>query len=241
MRSKSTDRVLIKCGFCAAILVLTVIPVRGHFVRVHAQPGAPAIIVPYTVILEQHHAEANRAIGGDVTITQALRSDGSRVFQTVTHTANPPIVERMIDFSSGKHMTIMDLTKRKSTFFVTSASGIPWLRSSAENCVTPVGAQLEKLIAIENVEGYRAARRVRGILTSWYAIDYGCALIREHWQWDAGDTNDTRLVKLIPGEPSADIFADPADYQELPPSGLYGKATSQMSRADASYYSHQRH
>src|SRR5215467_4438091 len=106
MKADSKIRVALNYGFWAAILVLVMIVVRGHFVRVRAQSGAPSPIVPYTVILEQQHSEANGAIGGDVTITQALRSDGSRVSQMVTHTANPPIAERMIDFSSGKQMTI---------------------------------------------------------------------------------------------------------------------------------------
>ena len=238
MNSNPTTKFFLNCGFWVAIVILTFTLTRGHFVRAHAQ--SPGAIVPYTVTLSQEHVDANGAVRSGMTITWAIRSDGSRANRIVMSTEKP-LIERMISFTSGKHMTIMELTKRKSTTFDPSITGTPWLRDAAQNCVLPGGGQPERFVGIETIDGYRAARVEKGNANLWFALDYGCPTIKEHFDWDAGDKNDTRLVKLIPGEPSPDLFSDPADYEELPPSGLYGATTPQTSKGDAYYNSHRPH
>jgi hypothetical protein len=61
---------------------------------------------------------------------------------------------------------------------------------------------------------------VRGRGTNWYALDAGCALIKRTLAFDGGGASNLELVSLIPGEPSAALFAAPSDYREAAPSAF---------------------
>ena len=204
------------------------------------QQTAHQAIVPYTVTLQQSHSEPGHDTTNGMTITWAVRSDGARANWIVMNTGKP-LIERMLEFPSGKRMTIMEVTHRKSTTFDPSQAGTPWLRFRDQNCVLPGGAQPESFAGFDNVEGYPAARIAKGPATFWYALDYGCAPVRDSISWGASGGNETRLVKLTVGEPSADLFADPPGYEELPPSGLFGAATGQTKLGDAYYNTHRPH
>ena len=70
----------------------------------------------------------------------------------------------------------------------------------------------------ETVAGYRTAKITAGIITSWYALDYGCALVKDRWEFSATEVSEKELVALIAGEPDPSLFNVPAHYREVPPS-----------------------
>ena len=195
-------------------------------------------VVPYTVTLALSSAEPGHESKNGMTITWAMRSDGARAMRVESNTGKP-LVQRMLDFPSGEHVTIMDLTKKKSTVLDATRSANQWLRFREENCVLPGGATPEVFDGFETVAGYKAAKITKGPGTFWYATEYGCALVKNtisasNWM------NETLLVKLVPGEPSADLFSA-VDYEEVAPSGLYGATTGQTKLGDAYYNAHRPH
>jgi hypothetical protein len=70
----------------------------------------------------------------------------------------------------------------------------------------------------ETIAGYRTAKIADGIITSWRALDYGCALVKERWDFSATEVSEKELVALVAGEPDATLFDVPAHYREVPPS-----------------------
>jgi hypothetical protein len=228
------------CGILAATYSMIVFACPLAFSSAAGNQTTHHAAVPYTVTLQQSHSEPGHETANGVTITWAVRSDGARANRIVMN-AGKPLIERMLDFPSGEKMTIMELTHRKSTTFDSERAGAPWLRFQDQNCVLPGGAQPESLDGFESVEGYRTARITKGPAKFWYALDYGCAPVRDSISWGASGANETRLVKLTLGEPSAELFADPPDYEELPPSGLFGALTGQTKLGDAYYNAHRPH
>ena len=59
---------------------------------------------------------------------------------------------------------------------------------------------------------------VRDIITEWHALDYGCALVKDRWDFSATEFTEKELVALVGGEPDATLFDVPANYREVPPS-----------------------
>jgi hypothetical protein len=89
-------------------------------------------------------------------------------------------------------------------------------RSSA-NCTKAKLSNPETVAATERIEGYRALRVVRGSVTRWFALDHGCALLRQRVE-TGKEVSEAHLVALTPGEPATELFAVPGDYAERPPS-----------------------
>jgi len=112
------------------------------------------------------------------------------------------------------------------------------LRDPGNNCLisgfpeTPDG---EEVIA-----GYRAVKLTSGVTAQWFALDYGCALIKDRAEWPDGQMSEKRLVALIPGEPAPSMFDDPAGFQEVPPSRWLspGVSINAQDGSDAYYESH---
>ena len=73
-------------------------------------------------------------------------------------------------------------------------------------------------IAEETIAGYRTAKIVAGIITSWYALDYGCAPVKERWEFSPTEVSEKELVALVGGEPDPSLFDVPAHYREVLPS-----------------------
>jgi len=158
---------------------------------------------------------------------------------------NGSIVQRVLNFASGKQIYIYDSNGTKSTIQDPKFSGTRLLRSPEQNCVLS-GVNNETVAGEETLEGYRTVRLAAGPggeMILWFALDYGCAPIRERAGWSTGGVNDSHLVRLTPGEPDSEIFADPQDYQELPPSrvnpGPPGRPQRPFAASeDAYYYAH---
>lgn len=236
MRARLSSALIMSPLSSFSLTLLLCLAVRpGFFTSADAAIGPASVVVPYTVTLKLSSAEPGHQTNGGMTITWAMRSDGARVMRAESN-AGKPLIERMLDFPSGQHVTIMDLTKKKSTVFDVTRSANQWLRYREENCVLPGGATPEVFAGFETIDGYKAAKITKGPGTFWYATDYGCAMVKNtisasNW------TNETLLVKLVPGEPSADLFSA-VDYEEVAPSGLYGATTGQTKSGDAYYYAH---
>ena len=85
------------------------------------------------------------------------------------------------------------------------------------------------------------AKVTRGGRTTWYSLDHGCTTLGEHMDWGDGRITSKSLVQLTPGEPATALFDIPADYKEVPPSGLFpdlnGAAPSSALKGfDLQYY-----
>jgi len=197
------------------IIALSVNAVRLALLRrVHATPIVSG--VPYTSILRQ--VGTGRGGQWSVDETQALRSDGStsmKLVGPVDHGVTRNL--RILSFASGLRVRIKDLQEKKST---TQSAGPPALRDPNSSCLFPSNQFGETVGGEEMISGYRAVKVFSPDHTSWYAVDYGCALIKESWAWETGDKDEKTLIALVPGEPDPTLFYIPASYEEVPPSKL---------------------
>ena len=86
----------------------------------------------------------------------------------------------------------------------------------------------------------------------WYAVDLNCAVLREHLTTTDGDGEEIQIyreaVSVKPGEPPADYFDIPPDYQERGPAGVnnnmgpdfLGEASARNKKPQTSYNSFMR-
>ena len=63
----------------------------------------------------------------------------------------------------------------------------------------------------ETVAGYRTAKVASNVITAWYALDYGCALVKDRWGFETGEVSEKELVALTGGEPNPALFEVPAN------------------------------
>jgi hypothetical protein len=70
----------------------------------------------------------------------------------------------------------------------------------------------------EIIAGYRTVKIVSDIITSWHALDYGCALVKDRWDFSATEVTEKELIGLVAGEPNASLFEVPSNYREALPS-----------------------
>jgi hypothetical protein len=173
------------------------------------------VVVPYTVVLNEVvvSASGNRQLGPSQT--WALRSDGA----TALKIGEGEKGTRLVHYPDGTRVEVSDHMRAKRTLSKLAES--PSHRDPQKTCANPRGSaspdRPESSPTIDTVLGHRAARISRGAATNWYALDAGCALIKRTLTFDAGGASHLELVSLIPGEPSAVLFAVPADYREAAP------------------------
>lgn len=221
--------------FWALVIALTVNAFRIHQPTLKAAL-LPAKMVPYTVVLQEFALQRDGTAVPSFKLTQAIRGDGSRASEMTSSNPASPSSERILDFSSGKKMYIMQHQQLKSTTF-DPARNIPahWLPDSRNNCLVS-GSPLQLEPGEEVIGAYRAVKFTYGATTQWLALDYGCALIKDRAEWPDGQMSEKRLVALIPGEPAPSMFDDPAGFQEVPFSRLFPFPGA--STQDAYYESH---
>ena len=161
--------------FWASVIALTVNAFRIHHPTLKAVL-LPAKVVPYTVVLQEFALQRDGTVVPSFRLTQAIRGDGSRASEmTSSNPANPPSSERVLYFSSGKQMYIMQHLQLKTiTFDPARNLAAHWLRDSGNNCLLS-GFQ-ENPDGEEVIAGYRAVKLTHGSITVWLALDYGCAL-----------------------------------------------------------------
>ena len=76
----------------------------------------------------------------------------------------------------------------------------------------------ETFLGEETIGGYQTVKIGSGIVTEWRALDYGCALVKDRWDFSPTEFTEKELVALVGGEPDAALFDVPVKYREVPPS-----------------------
>lgn len=182
--------------------------------------GAP---VPYTVrLIETFHGSDGSAVDTQESIW-AVRSDGASV-RHIMQKQSKQTSERTIKFVSGEEIVINELTNIKSTTFEKSVNSARWQRDPSSKCInsfagTAMTSLPETISGEETVSGYRTVRITANNVTSWYALDYGCALVRDKADWGTGKGySEHNAVLLVPGEPNEALFRIPVNAREAPPS-----------------------
>ena len=221
------------------ILALAVNLLRVLLRPVNAQGLQPT---PCTVILQQSAIDKDGKATAVNVHTLAVRSDGSiarKVSGPVGHESESDL--RILDFSSKIHVDIRDLWELKST---RSSSSTPPLRDPNSSCLYSPNIQ-ETVLGQEAVGGYRAVKLGKGGRTSWYALEYGCALVKERMEFDTGEVSEKALIGLIAGEPERALFHVPDTYKEVPPSQIairHGATSASQNagieRLDREYFDH---
>jgi hypothetical protein len=223
------------------VIALTANASRIHLLTLKAAL-LPAKVVPYTVVLQEFQLQRDGTAVLSFKLTQAIRGDGSRAIETTISNPASPSTERILDFSSGKQMYVFYPEQLKTTIFDPAKHrAANWLRDPGNNCL--ISGFPEQFDGEEVIEGYRAVKlNYDRSVTYWFALDYGCAPIKDRAEWPDGQKSEKRLVALVPGEPAPSMFDDPAGFQEVPPSRRLlpqaNLSAQDLSAQDAYYESH---
>lgn len=217
--------------FWLAVAGLTLNSIRLYQPSFAATPK----VVPYTVILQDSSINSDGTTRPTVKLTIAVRKDGSRVMEMTDLTAAKS--QRIVDFASGKKLYVMEEQHRKSTTF-DSERNMPahWLPDPHNSCLLSRTSVEQQVDSEESVAGYRTAKLTSGQTIQWLALDYGCALVKDRADWGDGQVSEKKLIALIPGEPAASLFEEPAGFDEVPPSQMFPGPNA--STADSYYHSH---
>lgn len=161
----------------------------GRFIHLRTKARAIRVEgpVPYTVILKEivHGADGSTTPGFE--LTQAVRSDGSTVRRIVHKEREPRSSERTINFSTGVEVTMNELTNTK-TSMVTGVILATLERDPSSKCINsfagkPMTSTPESVLGEETISGYRAAKVKSNVIIAWYALDFGCALVKDRWEF----------------------------------------------------------
>jgi hypothetical protein len=226
MRVKDFFRWTTMLRWLFVVLVLAVAAYAGRLLHTHVKtrigPRAVGAAVkkpiPYTVTLRV----TVRGPDGTTTLgpehTYAVRSDGSRMMRFGSKG-----LQRIIYLASGFQVDTNDKTNTKSSIRKQSYKPLESQRDPSSMCVnslagTPMTFPSETFAGEETIAGYRTAKIADGIITSWHALDYGCATVKERWQFSATEVSEKELVALVAGEPDPSLFDVPAHYREVLPS-----------------------
>jgi hypothetical protein len=172
--------------------------------------------VPATVVLQEvmHLPNGTKRMGALYHF--AYRQDGASVFIGTSDPAHAENPVRLLEFPSGVHAMVSDSKQMKSVTLPAPGARPIELRNPASQCTitgdTPVSE--------ETVNGYRTQKVTRLNMTVWYALDYGCAPVRDHFSWPDGASNDKYLVTLNAGDPDPTLFALPGNYADVPRSAF---------------------
>jgi hypothetical protein len=136
---------------------------------------------------------------------------------------------RNLYFSSGLEVDTDDSENTKTSVRMPNHNPASWQRDPNSKCLnsftgTPMSSP-ETFLGEETIAGYRTvkitkAKTTEGVITSWYALDYGCARVKDRLEFSPTEVTEKELVALVAGEPDATLFDVPAHYLEVPPSEL---------------------
>lgn len=210
------------------LLVLAVIAVAAQAGRLlhlgingrnNVQPLSTRAPIAYIVTLKMTIHDADGTVTSGPDYIQAIRSDGSVLIQT----RNSSSSERTIYFSSGLQVDTNDISRSKSSQVIRGKTFADWQRNPASNCLysmagNSVTSSAETFLGEETISGYRAVKIVRGVVTEWHALDYGCALVKDKWETSTTQFSEKELLALSAGEPDAALFTIPLDFREVSPS-----------------------
>lgn len=214
----SNRRTICRGAFALVAISLAVLGGRLIQSRSKAREVRLRAPIPYTVTLR----ETIRGPDGRVTVgpesTWAIRTDGSRAIRIVEKGS-----QRILNFASGIEVNINELTNTKTSISKGDWNPAGLQRDPTSQCIRslagrPMTSMPEIFDGEETVAGYRTARIVRNGITEWFALDYGCALVKDRWGFETGETSEKELVALTGGEPNPALFEVPANAAEVRPS-----------------------
>lgn len=236
-----TYRKSIRYIFWLLVILLSANAIRTHFSSLKAAL-VPAKIVPYTVVLQDYTIQPDGSSIVQSKLTMAVRSDGSRVMYS-TSIDPAGLAERTIDFSSGRKVIVMERIRKKSTTFDSSkANPGLWLVYASNNCLMQGSDLQEEVADHEVIGGYRTVKLSTNFssgskMTRWLALDYGCALVQDRFEWQDGQASEKKLLSMTTSEPMTALFDEPAQFDEVSYSNLLSLGPSATSQ-DSYYYSH---
>ncbi len=207
--------VLVVIGLAAQAGRLVHLQIKARTDKRAARVGRP---IPYTATLREIVHGPNGMTTPGPEYTYAVRSDGSILMRTVGKGS-----QRTLYFSSGFQVDTNEGTNTKSSITKPNANPASWQRDPDSKCLNSLAGKSmtsppETFLGEETIAGYRTAKIANGIITSWHALDYGCALVKDRWDFSATEVSEKELVALVAGEPDATLFDVPAHYREVPPS-----------------------
>ncbi len=178
--------------------------------------------IPYTVVLKETVLNPDGVARVGAEITRAVRSDGSLISRGAIELGDgTKNKQRFIQFASGIEVSTNDLANTKSTTLMAHANSARWQRDPNSKCINSfagepfVGEPKEVISGEETILGYRTVKITNNNATWWFALDYGCAMVKSRMDWGGQGVSGKNLVALIPGEPEAALF-DVAQFREAP-------------------------
>lgn len=188
--------------------------------RAHAQgPTAEGS----SVVLQEVVTKADNTKVLSAVYKYATRADGSSAFIGIRDTSTAEAPVRMLQLASGSQGYISDARQQKYMAPLSAEANPaapPNLRKPSSLCSRGSATFKESAVGEEQISGYRAEKVVWGSRTAWYALDYGCALVQEHFEFSDGQKSDKYLVLLRPGEPDSSLFSVPSSYTDVPQSAF---------------------
>lgn len=179
-------------------------------------PGKP---IPYAVTLKLVRAAGNRELRSE--IQYAVRADGS---QMISEYRDGRLRAQTLYLSRGDKIVAVSDRRMKCTYPHALSGPGDWVRDPRSKCMLSIsGKGLSspgEWGGEQVVSGYRAARIKSGNVTTWYALDYGCANIGSR-TIISGGTAQSSAISLRRGEPPGAVF-DLSGYREVLPSVLLG-------------------
>ena len=215
-------RTILSLVFVLVVIGLAAQAGRLIHLRINARTNAQAVRVrgpiPYTVTLKEviHAPDGTTRMSRE--IIQAIRSDGSMVERSTTDRGS----DRSLYFSSGLQVGINELHNTKTSMTKPNWNPTSSQRDPNSKCLNSLAGKpvtsSDILVGEETIAGYRTVKIASGRVTEWRALDYGCALLKDRWEFNAKEVTEKELVALVAGEPDASLFEVPANYREVPPS-----------------------
>jgi hypothetical protein len=216
-------RTVLRWAFVLAVMILAA--QAGRLLHLHiknrtnVQAARVRKPIPYTVTLREtvHGPDGTTTQGPEYTFS--VRSDGSTLLRWVDKGS-----QRILNYSSGLQVDTNQETLAKSSISKAGENPASWQRDPDSKCLNSMAGQPmtsppdEVFLAEETIAGYRTAKITNGSITSWHALDYGCALVKERWEFSAIEVSEKELVALVAGEPDPGLFDVAAYYREVPPS-----------------------
>lgn len=204
-------------------LSLVILALGANLVRLSSEARETASPQPYTVVLRETAFSRTGEAKPGGTYTLAVRSDGATLLQSEVLVGPEPSSERTLAFATGLRIQVDDIRELKSTTFNTERR--PSYRDPRADCLWNPGGERsytgEVLAGRESVDAFRTVViRAQG-LTTWFALDVGCAPLKKRLGPEASPTNLKNYQSIRAGEPSVALFEVPAAYREVSPTEFY--------------------
>lgn len=197
-----------------------------NFVRlVWLRAAGPAPIIPYTVVLKERIRSEPGTLVPSAAYTFAVRSDGSFVRLSEVYGQKQSVSERSITLVGGYKIIIDELRELKSSTHDPNGNDPDRvLRDAQSKCMRSRNGEVRRdlrFVGWENLQRLKAAKLERGDLKQWFAVDLGCALLRQITGPETHPSGIQELSQVSPGEPDPNLFEVSQRFREVRVSELY--------------------